>query len=314
LTKLLVASYKENIKITTSEIISLDSTTELCSSLPNFPVAMLPIAGHLYNGTDPIICGSLRYESCIDVCFLFENGSWSEIPHLRLCRKGFSMSSIMHQNHYKLIMAGGYDNILLHFSTIEYLVGKIWTIEKKFQLPEAIAFHCLVTLSNSLLMLIGGETLINTTYTSIKKTWFFDTLNNNWTEGPDLITSRYAHSCGVMNWLNPDTEMLEKVVVVAGGYDGKDDLTSVELLFLNGYDLFQDGWVKGPVLPYGNVGSSLIEYQNGLIIVGGWAYRHLYYLSSPSETWVKMKHLLKEPEENPVALLIPDSLINCVSK
>jgi hypothetical protein len=48
------------------------------------------------------------------------------------------------------------------------------------------------------------------------KTDYVIVSNYRWVEGPQLILPRWYHSCGVMNWMDPITEVMEKVIVVAG--------------------------------------------------------------------------------------------------
>jgi hypothetical protein len=305
---LMVASWNGNSEITSFELLSLDSTSKSCPILPDLPTTMIPMAGYLFNGTDPIICGAVE-SPCSNPCYLLQKGNWSEISHLNNCRFFFSILSFNHQTKYKLITSGGTED-QEYFSTVEYFDGNKWTIDQNIKLPEALADHCMVKLNNSLLMLIGGE---NSEQNLTSRTWFLNTLSGNWSKGPDLKTARSWHSCNTMNWFNPRNSETEIVVVVAGGYiTGIDDITaSVELLFLREYDLFQNGWVEGPVLPYVNAGSSLIKYESGLIIVGGWIHRHIYQLSTPKRPWVKMTQLLKEPADYLAAFFIPDDVIMC---
>ena len=69
-------------------------------------------------------------------------------------------------------------------------------------------------------------------------------------------TGRHSHMCGIVG----------KNFVVAGGWnDGH--LTSVELLDL---DAPQKGWRRGPQLPYGLQHASTVQYENSLLIIGGW--------------------------------------------
>ena len=56
------------------------------------------------------------------------------------------------------------------------------------------------------------------------------------TSGPALTEARSGQSCGLMTWLNPQTESEEKVVVVAGGSNGYKYASSVELLNLNQHE------------------------------------------------------------------------------
>ena len=276
-------------------------------------------SGLLYSGTNPIICGTLSSPPSTNHCYLFENGNWSEMAHLNIDREDFLMSTFILQNKYKLLASGGYKiQGRQYVSTVEYFDGSNWTVDQHFSLPEAIADHCIVNLNHSLLMLMGGGNSTD----FFNKTWLFNTLKGRWMQGPDLLTSRSHHSCGLMNWLNPKNQMREKVVVVAGGYfEGVGIKTAtVELLFLSRYDLFQNGWVEGPILPSSTASSLIIEFQNGLTIVGGdWenSNRHFYQLSTPSGPWAKMSQFIKEPpsltpnQKFQIAFMVPDDITKC---
>ena len=54
--------------------------------------------------------------------------------------------------------------------------------------------------------------------------------------------ARYGHSCGIVHWLNPISDVIEDFVVVAGGFNGRL-LTTSELLFV---DNLEAGFVFGP--------------------------------------------------------------------
>ena len=66
-------------------------------------------------------------------------------------------------------------------------------LERK--LPVGIKNHCMVTLNSSTVMLIGGTTQ-HSLYN--KKTFFYDIDNQTWTDGPDLISPRCRHKCGMI--------------------------------------------------------------------------------------------------------------------
>ena len=120
-----------------------------------------------------------------------------------------------------------------------------------------------------------------------------------------------------MDWINPDTGTTEKVVVVSGGKDNTSTaLSSVELLFLNDYETSKQSWTLGPNLPYLSYAATMIEFQDGVILVGGTGESdvdgsHLYKLSSPNEPWTEMKQTLTEPRSSAVSFLIPDEIANC---
>jgi hypothetical protein len=68
-----------------------------------------------------------------------------------------------------------------------------------------------------------------------------------------------------MNWRNPGTGNLENVVVAAGGAGGPV-LKSVELLFLEDIN---SGWVAGPELTKEVSSATMVEFQDGVISIGG---------------------------------------------
>ena len=82
-------------------------------------------------------------------------------------------------------------------------------------------------------------------------------------------------------------------------------MSSVELLLMNEFETSEQGWVMGPNLP-GKIGySTMTEYQNSVILVGGEGVhgQHLYQLSSPTGSWLKMKQTLKESRAQHVSFL-----------
>jgi hypothetical protein len=84
---------------------------------------------------------------------------------------------------------------------------------------------------------------------------------------------------------------------------------------MNDYEESHAGWVMGPSLPKTAVWeSSMNEFQNGVILVGGngqFEGDHLYQLISPNGTWTEMKQTLKVYQYRHVSFLIPDELVSC---
>ena len=179
-------------------------------------------------------------------------------------------------------------------------------------LPEPNWKPCLVKINNSLLLLIGGETQDNPV---TGNTFFFHIDENKWTPGPALNFPREGLGCGIIEWLNPSTDNLEKVVVAAGGVEFQRNVSStVELLFLNQYSTENFSWSMGPSLPTPVSYATAVEFQNSIILIGGEVTmdgNNTYKLSSPNGTWVQMKQRLKEPRFCHAAFLVPDELVNC---
>jgi len=315
MTKLLVATgFSKSV-----EILNLDALNPnlICDDLPSLPFSLYGATGQLHFKTTPIICGGsdTSYKS---ECHTFSNGTWKSSPSLNEYRT-YSASAIFSNPNKEdddiILITGGCNGTTL--SSVESYDGQIWNEETFADLPNTVLLHCMVKLNNSMLMLIGG--LFNNTNSSSASsdTHFFNVLNNKWVSGPQLINECVEPSCGIMNWINPDTETTEKVVVVAGGKDKNNNkLSSVQLLFLNAYETSQYGWVQGPSLPKTISAATMTEFQDGVILVGGQSKpivdgRHLYQLSSPDGPWTEMKQTLKESRRRAVSFLIPDEIVNC---
>ena len=115
-----------------------------------------------------------------------------------------------------------------------------------------------------------------------------------------------------MNWKNQTSGGFEKVIVVTGREGGAGQ--SVELLVLNNFEKYNAGWMQGPYLPLEGTGQVMVEFQNGVIVVGGQNTgdgRRLLQLTSPFGSWTEMKQTLKEPRSHFVSFLVPDELVNC---
>ena len=204
-------------------------------------------------------------------------------------------------------------------SSVESYDGKSWDQKRFANLPEVLSQHCMVKINDSMLMSIGG--LANSRASG--NTYFFDVLKNTWTNGPSLITPRYSHSCGLMNTKNPSTGKMD-VVVVAGGTDDADGniswFSSSELLYLGNYESNKAGWTIGQSLPLALRQTSMIEYQSGVILLGGLrknsetnmvANQHLYQLQTPLGPWTTMQQTFKDGFDSDLAFLVPDEVVKC---
>jgi len=315
MTKLLVASgvgYLDSV-----EVVNLDELNPglTCDNLQNLPFGIEASTGQLFQGQRPIICGGDKSSRFVDLCDCFElkGGSWVSIASLSECRR-FASSSLSFQNgngEELLIVAGGSSTSFGDKKSVEAFDGNEWSLEKVSPLPTSVGEHCMVRINDSTLLSIGGyQNLAKWT----SETNFYDSISNNWYAGPKLSVTQGEHTCGVLNWYNPDTDQNEKVIVVAGGYNSAQYVSSTELLFLNEYETSQQGWVMGPNLPSAAEFPTMTEYNNSVILVGG-AYgvdgQHLHQLSSPTGPWVEMKQTLKEKRSRHVSFLVPDEIVNC---
>ena len=71
-------------------------------------------------------------------------------------------------------------------------------------LPHPVEEHCMIKVSEDVIMLTGGSS-------GGRKTWYFSFVNERWTEGPEMIDGRSGHTCGsfILNH--------QQLLVVVGG-------------------------------------------------------------------------------------------------
>jgi hypothetical protein len=86
----------------------------------------------------------------------------------------------------KILVTGGLDNSFSYLNSAEMLTEKGW--ESKIpSLPVIIENHCMITVNSTTVMVIGGYQY----HKSSNKTYFFNTENEIWTEGPQIKNERY---------------------------------------------------------------------------------------------------------------------------
>ena len=243
-------------------------------------------------------------ESC--ECFALKNGNWESLPRLNECRVSAASAIVStSQNEDLLVVAGGNQYRTGPLSTVESFDGNDWDAKKIAELPEPVSGQCLVQLNDSSLLSIGGNFGL---YQDL--TFFYDSFSNRWIEGPKLKVERSSAGCAVVKWVNPSSGQKERVVVVAGGFNGRPR-SYVELLFVDDVNPI---WVSGPSLPLTAYQSTLIEFQGSVVLIGGQGKVdgfHLYQLDSPTGNWIEMKQALKEQRSDSIAFLIPDELVDC---
>jgi hypothetical protein len=328
MTKLLVmsgfsAEYQE--AEISAEIINLNESDPnlVCDDLTDPRARVWGVTGTIFMEKIPIICGNWQ---TICTCQAFQNGSWDYIPDPPRCR-WYSTSAVLKNSDDQdvLYLVGGINNGTYEQST-DTFNGTVWGSQKAT--PARVYYSCLVKINSTALLSIGGAY----EFQYKNNTYFYNSKVNKWTVGPSLRESREGLSCGILKVKNPLSKQTQKVVVVAGGkgvVDGKGisgvDLSSVELLYLNEHDDFNNvEWVAGPALPKAANQARMVEYNNSVILIGGKGDVksgsevvngfHLYQLSSTSGPWVEMRQRLKRNRFGHVSFLVPDELVNCRRK
>jgi hypothetical protein len=104
-------------------------------------------------------------------------------------------------------------------------------------LPLELGEHCLVSLNDTTVILIGGY-LADLSYS--RATFYYNNDHQTWTEGPSLITKRGWHSFALFKSpLHDHTH----TVIVTGGYNDDGYLASTEFLNVD-----SNSWTSGTQL------------------------------------------------------------------
>ncbi len=195
----------------------MDDKFSQCQNLQDYPVPIAKATGGLIQDKYPLICGGALTDSCYVI------GKSSEII-AQLNEKRYEAASVVLSSN-KLWITGGY-NLDHRIKTTEMVElsqsGEIGISSYGPNLPIPLFGHSMVLINETLAMVIGGTTDINSA-----RTWFFNVQSQSWSNGPELQKARAFHASAVIT----DTETGIQYVVVAGGTNTvAGDLSSVELL------------------------------------------------------------------------------------
>jgi Galactose oxidase, central domain len=273
----------------TVEIINLDPANPdlVCDNLQEYPVGLEGGTGQLIDKKMPIICGGAKTNRWVDSCdcYALQNQSWTKISSLNECRR-YPASTLVSLEHEEevLMITGGNDEPTV-FNSVEFFDGTNWEQEDLSVLPRGVWEHCLVKINSTTLFLIGGSETSGGASFPVSATHFYDVNDNQWIPGPALNVARAGAGCGILNWMNPQTNQMEKIVVAAGGYGS----STTELLYVDRIGDYS--WIMGPSLPTKNGFPSMVEFQNSVILIGGGypssPFKELYQLTSPGVNVIK---------------------------
>ena len=79
-------------------------------------------------------------------------------------------------------------------------------------LPDKLRLHCMVKISDSEVLVVGGESATNG---PSNKAWILDFEAETWSDAPSMTNRRRKHVCG--SFVDPDSGELK--VLAAGGVD-----------------------------------------------------------------------------------------------
>ena len=214
------------------QVVDVSSSSTACSDLPSYPLSPHKAVGGVLKGT-PIICGG-HSGSSQQICYWFEKNTNSWKFHSNMKTKRDSHASTALKN--SLFITGGTSrdaNGILASSEYVYANG---TVESGPDMPVARYGHCMVTLHDGKVMIVGADE----PYSQIKNVMIYDAFDNSYTNGPSLIHGRRFAGCALFNSALHNGR---PVVLAAGGYDATAEVfdytyanhwqTSIHLIISN---------------------------------------------------------------------------------
>ncbi len=131
------------------EIIDLSMPSSVCQNLSNFPHKSGGSVGELIQQDHPLLCGGRNTKHC----YSYKDGSWQEEASLAE-NKYYASSALspFSNNPFSMMISGG-DNPLT--SSAVYFSDGTW--KKMPDLPTTVHRHCMVKVSSSVVMVIGGN-------------------------------------------------------------------------------------------------------------------------------------------------------------
>ena len=131
----------------------------------------------------------------------------------------------------------------------------------------------------------------------------FSSITRQWKIQPNFNEARSFPFAGRITY--PDQS---QAIVMGGGYDGSTSKSSTEI-----FSLDTQTWRPGPILPFGIMWASVVQYKNTFLLVGGYAaYTQNYWNSIllydvENDQWINLSPVLSEGKIHHAAFLVPDS-------
>ena len=168
-----------------------------------------------------LICGGTAHGQSFDECYTLSQERATFVTNMTAKRE-YAASIVLYQT--MMWVSGGWSSdtgSLLSSSEFITIEGT----KLGPSMPMATSSHVKVAISNTLTMLIGGETKDG----PVESTFYYDHRGQIWTDGPNLIQARRWHAAGVVT----DEVTKEKLVIVSGGDFYGTKLDTSEILLNN---------------------------------------------------------------------------------
>ena len=188
-----------------SQVVDV-SSTKSCASLTPYPLKMGYATGGVLNGSS-LLCGGYAHGQSYyrqSSCYIHQKSSnnWRLLTNMNSAR--YHHASAM--TNGGLWITGGYSSSKL--SSTEFVFSNGSTVNGP-NLPSGRYEHCMVTLDNGNIMILGGYPSSN-----YKNVLIFNPKDNTFTTGPSLLYNRFEFGCVL--FMSP-MHNNRPVVLAAGG-------------------------------------------------------------------------------------------------
>ena len=187
------------------QVIDVSSSTS-CANLPSYPYSMRYATGGVINNS-PVICGGYRRSGSPreqESCYRFNENSNSWNLHCKMTSRRYYHAASVIQD--ALFITGG------NYPGSTEFIHANGTVTSGPNLPVARHGHCMVTLHDSKVIIIGAS---SQSPSSLRKSvLIFNPADKSYTTGPSVIYDRIYSACTLFH---SDLHNGRPVVLTAGG-------------------------------------------------------------------------------------------------
>lgn len=278
-----------------------------CDRPRQFPLPIYGAVGAFVDG-EPLVCGGETADYYEARCwgYDYKDDAWrlKTATHLKQGRL-YARGALTYPG--RLFVAGGYDGSYL--STGELLEADGSFSTEVLPEPDGSSLGCLVRVSDTQLMLVGGESA----YDYLRSAHLYDFERDEWELLPPMRFARRAAACGVTR-RRDGGEGGDTVteVVVAGGEDYSTEFRLVEI-----FSVEERQWRLASPMPLPVEFASTVQYGDSFLLVGGYDNANDEFLSAiweylpEDDDWVLYGRSLGVPRSDTAVIPLPDYVGHC---
>ena len=297
---LVVGGYSNNAGsfLDTVEAIDLESDSQNCAPVANYPVPIAFGVGAMVNGR-PRVCGGhnsevVAFSDCYE--YLYETNQWQQVESLQMGRAAPGSSLVDSETW---LISGGYDSLAQATETTE-----VWEAEEQgftyaTDLPQTLFNHCQLTINSSHVMILGGAN-DTSEWTSV---YMLDWRNAEWLPPlPDAPATINGDACGLIT----NSENGQEVVVLHAS-----NVVSI-------FNFRDNAWRDGPELEEETLSIDMetVQLSKTFVMLGGYVGDNIctdsvYEFDEEEYRWVRKGATLSEEKRAVIPIAVPDHVVDC---